>query len=226
MESFLTAAAWRTLDATAARPLPTDDALAALELHGSICEVGADEGVWGALLRKRGLVHVVCYAHEPPAHAFTHVLPGDEKMAAHHADRTLLLVRGAKQLDECEAINAFMQAGGRLVAHVGELQVPALASFAALLAAAFEKQVTVALPSDQLTIWQRKPAPAAAGAASCGVLDVRLELVDMEAPEWANPPKEPPKPFEPVIGGRTVQPTMSREAMQKAFEDSLPDGFL
>ena len=112
------------------------------------------------------------------------------------------------------------------MAHVGDLHAPDLASFTALLLDAFEKQVTVSLPAgDRLTIWKRKQPAASGSATAYRVLDVRLELVDMEAPDWANPPKDPPKPFEPVIGGRTVKPTMSREAMRKAFEESLPDGF-
>ena len=226
MESFLAVVAWRALDAAGSRPLPTDDALATLELHGAVCEIGAEDGVWGGLLRRRGLVHCVCYAREPSEDAFTHVLPGDENMAAHHTDRTLLLVRGGKKLDEREALNAFTKAGGKLMAHVGDLHAPDLASFTALLVDAFEKQVTVSLPAgDRLTIWKRKQPAASGSATAYRVLDVRLELVDMEAPDWANPPKDPPKPFEPVIGGRTVKPTMSREAMRKAFEESLPDGF-
>jgi pimeloyl-ACP methyl ester carboxylesterase len=135
--------------------------------------------------------------------------------------------RGMRMLTPGGQVLEGAAAGGKLMAHVGDLHAPDLASFTTLLFDAFEKQVTVALPGgDRLTIWKRKQPAASGSATGYGVLDVRLELVDMEAPDWANPPKDPPKPFEPVIGGRTVKPTMSREAMRKAFEERLPDGFV
>ena len=241
MESFLTAVAMRAIEAASNRPLPTDDALAALELHGSVCEISAGAGVWSGLLRKRGLVHCVCYDSAPPAHALTHVLPGGPNMASHHTDRTLLLVRGVDPADQCTALTAFVEAGGTVVAHVGRKTAldrqrtsGAEMQLATMLADGFELQVTVDLPSsgDRLTFWQKASPPAAhSGAADlpaptkCGVLDVRLELVDMEAPDWANPPKPPSGPFQPEIGGRTIRPTMSAEAMRAEFEASLPDGF-
>ena len=241
--SFLDAVAMRAIEAASDRPLPTDDALAALELHGSVVEIEAGVGVWGALLRKRNLVHWCGYDSAPPTDALTHVLPGGPNMASHHTDRTLLLVRGLKNpADSCTALAAFVEAGGTTVAHVGgELGGPsstsADAEFSAMLAeGCFERNVTVALASSsvQLTFWQRRlPLPAAIAVGdmppptACGVLDVRLELVDMEAPEWANPPPAKPVegPFKPEIGGRSIRPTMSREEMRKQFEASLPDGF-
>ena len=242
-DSYLDAVEMRAVEAASDRPLPTDDALAALELHGAVCELGGGTGVWSALLRRRGLVHCVCYDDSAPqAHALTHVLPGGAKMAAHHADRVLLLVRGHKALDESAALTAFMDAGGDMVAHVGSLDGQCADAndvrFATMLAQAFERHVTVVLPSgnDRLTFWKRRataPPPSAASSggeppppvSACGVLDVRLELVDMEAPEWANPPKPQEGPFRPEIGGRSVQPTMSREEMRQQFEASLPEGF-
>ena len=103
-----------------ARPLPTDDALAALELHGPVCQLGTGDGVWAYGLRVRGLVDCVCYDKAPQLHTYTHVLTGDHTAAIQHADRTLLLVRGAQQLDESAALEAFSRAGGSLVAHVGQ----------------------------------------------------------------------------------------------------------
>ena len=158
-------------------------------------------------------------------------------MASHHADRTLLLVRGHSVTDDkCVALSSFMGAGGDIVAHVGgELRggqsAPADAQFASALATDFELQVTVSLPSsgDQLTFWKRRPPARVDGSdvqpAACGVLDVRLELVDMEAPDWAGPPRPQEGPFKPEIGGRSIHPTMSREAMRQQFEASLPDDF-
>ena len=60
MDSFLAAAALRSC-AAASGPLPTDDALAALELHGSNICVASTQGstLWTALLRARGLVSCV-----------------------------------------------------------------------------------------------------------------------------------------------------------------------
>ena len=59
------------------------------------------------------------------------------------------------------------------------------------------------------------------------MLDVRLELVDLEAPNWAEAPKPVGMPrgdgpaMSVVDGGRTIRPTMDRAA----FEASLPDDF-
>lgn len=251
-QSFLAAAAARAFDAAAAaRPLPTDDALAALELLGPVCQLGAGDGVWAYGLRVRGLVDCVCYDAAPQMHSYTHVLSGGHAAASQHTDRTLLLVRGAQQLDDSAALEAFSRAGGSLVAHVGLLPVGKDAatcsgsgsgsasagsgesghdSFARELVQAFERQLTVILPGplgDRLTVWKKKAPPAPAGQTECGVLDVRLELVDLEAPDWA----EAPKPagmahgngpaMSVVDSGRTIKPTMDRAA----FEASLPDDF-
>ena len=241
-DSFLDAAMERAIDAAAIlrhRPLPNDDALAALELHGSVCELGAGDGVWSALLRKRGLIKCVSYDCMPPDHAYTHVLRGGHEMASQHADRTLLLVRGAEGIDFVAALQAFVKAGGSVLAYAGRLALPAAQSefaadgagsatapFETLLTSQFELHVTVTLPGlngDLLTFWRRKP-PISTGASACGVLDVRLELVDMEAPDWAAAPK-PPAARGPEMtvenGGRTIRPTMDRAA----FEAALPDDF-
>ena len=235
-ETFLDAAAERAIDAAAhhhGRPLPTDDALAALELHGSVFELGAGEGIWMALLRKRKLVPCVCYDRTPLPHTYAHVLAGGEEMAAQHADRTLLLVRGSKNLDLCVALDTFLAAGGSTVAYVGAFAAAAerngercdglFERFKAALQASFDRNVTVALPGsnkDLLTIWRRKLT----GAQQCGVLDVRLELVDMEAPDWAAAPKPPGSQGPEMVlenGGRTIRPAMDRAA----FEAALPDDF-
>ena len=47
MESFLTVVQCRR-DAAASRPLPTDDALATLELHGAVCQIGAEDNQLGS----------------------------------------------------------------------------------------------------------------------------------------------------------------------------------
>ena len=202
--TFLLAADERAIDCALTRPLPTDDAVAALELHGPILELGAGEGVWGALLRTRGLTTCMCYDPAPSRSAMTEVLQGDHTIICRHAsDHTLLLVRGGAH-DELAALQSYANAGGGMVAHVGSLDVAASGSsgFAAELTGGFERHVSVVLPggNDQLTFWSRKQ-PAASSAY--GVLDVRLELVDLEGPDWAAPPD--PKaaqrgPFTPEIG--------------------------
>ena len=197
--SFLLASANRTAD-TLPRPLPIDDALAALELHAPICEVGAGDGVWSALLRARGLCKVVAYDWAPPATAITEVRRGGADAASLHTDHTLLLIRPS---DCIQALRHFLQAGGHQVAHVGCL-CPA-SDFATLLESKLEKQVTVLLPaaSEALTIWQKRQ-PTQAGQATTGVLDVRLELCDLEAPDWAAPPSTANGSVRPATGNSAI----------------------
>ena len=226
MDSFLIAADTRAADAAALpadaplrRPLPTDDAIALLELFGnSIVELGAGAGVWSALIRARGLSECIAYDSDPPAQTFTQVLKkSGHEAAALHSDHTLLIVRDhSAQLNEAAALEAFVDAGGKMVAYVGVLASTADPSFAATLTASFEQQVAVALPggADQLTCWSKRASPPPAGVAAAsttGILDVRLELVDMEAPEWAaaQANQTPPGgqgPFTPEIGSRTLNP--------------------
>lgn len=239
-DTFVLAAAVRAVDASPL-PLPTDDALAALELHGPrILELGAGAGVWTALLRARRQVECcACDAAPAPAHTFTEVERCASLVEAarlHAPTHTLLLVGR----DDVEALRAFADAGGSLVAHVGALPscVLALSEFASTVALLFERMVSVALPADatppqQLTIWKRRAAPASAGQQQYGVLDVRLELVDMEAPEWARqqqqqptaaaaaaPPVQPPGAPHVSVSGNKI--TFSS---RKEFEDALPEGF-
>jgi hypothetical protein len=47
MKSFLAVVQCRR-DAAASRPLPTDDALATLELHGAVCQIGAEDNQLGS----------------------------------------------------------------------------------------------------------------------------------------------------------------------------------
>lgn len=225
MRSFLRAAEARAADAASLpadapyrRPLPTDDAIALLELFGPIVELGAGAGVWAALLRERGLAACVCYDADPPPHTFTHVERGGHEMASRHAeDHTLLLVRGAANCDEAQALQAFVDAGGTKVAYVGSPSVDS--PFAVALHHAFVREVCVVLPggADELTCWSLRPQPSSSGdgasnATTCGILDVRLELVDLEAPEWAAASAAPGNassagvdaPFMPEIGGRTL----------------------
>lgn len=142
---------------------------------------------------------------------FTPVARGGAERAAEHASSHTLLVisphattaaaaaagaAGEQPAWDAAALASFVGAGGTAVAHVGELDLPVTAldglgttsrAFRTELRDKFEKQVSVSLPNwpaaqDELTIWRKKPAGAAAGAP---VLDVKLELVDLEGPEWA-----------------------------------------
>ena len=194
MDSFLAAAALRSC-AAASGPLPTDDALAALELHGSNICVASTQGstLWTALLRARGLVSCVELGPLSPVERYN--------------DHLLLLVE-----PRCdEVLEQFMDAGGSLVALVGgESDVPQA------LSVGFSRQLTVELREHLLSVWQRVDP-----AALHGMLDVRLELVDMEAPEWASQQVNPASasvpsgtvkaPFEPTIGSRTIRPPPSAE---------------
>ena len=213
MQSFLLAADERAIDAALKRPLPTDDAIAALELHGPIVELGAGGAYWTALLRERGLTTCVCYDQSPSSTVTKVLQGGPESVVAHAEDHTLLLVRGALDLDEEAALLAYSEAGGNVVAYVGRPGMETSGSkFATALTRSRERSLSVLLPcGDRLTFWSRKPAlaPTADGtsapaAPTCGVLDVRLELVDLEAPEWAAPPTPNEGPFKPEIGSRTL----------------------
>ena len=211
--SFLAAAAARALDvAICQRPFPTDDCLAALELHAPICELGAGAGVWCHFLRQRGIAECLCFDEAPPSCCSTQVLAGGPEQAAQHSDHTLLLVQGAEHLDPARALEAFMDAGGTTVAHVGvPLDLCTSSAFAAMLLTSCELSVTVELPTDahRLTFWQkRRDAAAASSAPSFGVLDVRLELRDLEeAPDWAKPPEpnQGERIWQPEIGGRSIR---------------------
>ena len=203
-DSFLLAAGMRAVDASSPdRPLPTDSAMAALELHGAVCEVGAGAGVWSALLRARGLIDCACYDEAPPPHTYTAVVGCKASSAASlHPQSTLLMVRPSEDAD---ALQAFADGGGSVVAHAGELAVGSC--FARKLSDEFERQVTVVLAAssrDELTIWQKRSSQS-----TNAVLDVRLELVDLEAPDWAAP-RQPHAPSQMTL---------------KAFKDSLPEGF-
>ena len=212
-DSFLCAASERWADAQvllSRRPIPSDNCLAALELHEPIVELGAGAGVWCALLRQRGLADCVCYDTSPPIHTHTEVWPGSVEKATEHSDHTLLLVHGAQDLDPAAAVKTYIDGGGQTVAYAGELEGSMIA---VILLMTCELHVTVSLPGDAagaLTFWRRKPAAEPSGGlgSSCGVLDVKLELADLEdVPDWAQPPapSEGEKMFKPEIGGRTVR---------------------
>ena len=200
--SFLRSAFERAADlAVLTRPVPNDDALAALELHGPVLEISAGAGLWSGLLRARGLVDCACFDLNPPAHTYTDVQQGGLELIPQHADHTLLCVRGHAAVDhELQAISSYIAVGGTTVAYAG---VPD-ASVARALESSYERVVTVQLPAaiDQLSFWRR--APSGAAAPTYGVLDVRLELVDLETPEWAAAPAPVEQPFTPVIGSRSI----------------------
>ena len=94
-----------------------------------VVELGAGTGYWARLLHERG-VDVVAYDRWPPPsdeNRFVDAVPwftvaeGDERVVAHHATRTLLLVWPT--WDEAwagEAVARFHDAGGRTLVFVGE----------------------------------------------------------------------------------------------------------
>ena len=112
--------------------LPTEEALdlvAAVSPDG-VVEVGAGTGYWAHLLTTRG-VDVVAYDADPPPSAsntwfagrepWHPVRIGDERDAARHSDRTLLLVWPTK--DEswpADVVRSFHHAGGGRLVYVGE----------------------------------------------------------------------------------------------------------
>jgi hypothetical protein len=112
--------------------LPTDEAidLIAAWSPGGVVELGAGTGYWAHLLATRGL-DVVAYDADPPPSAtnpwfagrqpWHPVLAGDERSAARHASRTLLLVwptRGS--VWAADAVESFHDAGGTRLVYVGE----------------------------------------------------------------------------------------------------------
>ena len=111
--------------------VPTEDALAAIATHAphGVVEVGAGTGYWARLLAERG-ISVVAFDVAPPpdpnnqffagAEPWYSVESGDERVAAAHADRTLLLVWPTRESWPTEALRLYAAAGGERVAYVGE----------------------------------------------------------------------------------------------------------
>jgi hypothetical protein len=111
--------------------VPTEAALDAVIAHSpaGIVELGAGTGYWARLLADRGL-DVVAYDVEPPpsprneffpgCETFFDVRPGDERVVAVHADRTLLLVWPTREEWAASALRRFAAAGGSRVVFVGE----------------------------------------------------------------------------------------------------------
>jgi hypothetical protein len=112
--------------------VPTDAALEAIAAcsPNGLFELGAGTGHWAALLARRG-VDVIAYDVAPPpspanawfagVQPWHRVLPGDERVAERHGDRTLLLVWPTwNETWPSDAIDAYRVAGGDRVVFVGE----------------------------------------------------------------------------------------------------------
>lgn len=116
--------------------IPNRRALRALAVVAPLVEIGAGTGYWSFLLRQMG-VDILAYDANPPldeAHTneysrnglavgqvWTEVLPGGPEQAALHSDRTLFLC-WPPSYDPMgfDALSAYRQAGGRLLAYVGD----------------------------------------------------------------------------------------------------------
>ena len=112
--------------------VPDDAALALVAHHApnGVVEVGAGLGYWARLLADRG-TDVVAYDLAPPPSPdnqwFSGVEPwfpiaaGDERIAAEHPDRTLLLVWPTRNEDwGADAALLHAAAGGQRLVYVGE----------------------------------------------------------------------------------------------------------
>ena len=112
--------------------VPTDNALDAIARHApyGVVEVGAGTGYWAWQLEALG-VDVIAYDLLPPPsaenewfagrQAWTSVCQGDERAAAAHPDRCLLLCwPTANTVWPGDAVEAFHGAGGTTIAVVGE----------------------------------------------------------------------------------------------------------
>jgi hypothetical protein len=108
---------------------PAADAIVAWAPSGLV-EVGAGAGYWARLLAKRGLT-VAAYDRDPPpspanpwfagVDPWFEVVAGDERKAAAHPDRCLLLVWPTKnETWAADAVRLFHQAGGQRMVYVGE----------------------------------------------------------------------------------------------------------
>lgn len=120
------------LTARYAFAIPTDRALATIQLHSphGVVEIGAGTGYWASLLHGLG-VPVVAYDLAPPmspdnkwfhsSAAWCDVLQGDETAVDQHAERTLLLVWPTRdEVWPAQALTRFHAVGGRTVVYVGE----------------------------------------------------------------------------------------------------------
>lgn len=112
--------------------IPNDDALDAIAAASprGLVELGAGTGYWARLLHERG-VDVVAYDLWPASSGRNRfvdddvqwfpVQEGDERTAARHADRTLLLVWPTwNETWPADAVAAFHAAGGSTLVFVGE----------------------------------------------------------------------------------------------------------
>lgn len=111
--------------------IPDERALKLLSELAPLVEVGAGGGYWAAQLRARG-VDIVAYDARPggpspterngrPIRMWTSVLAGDARAAAQHPERTLFLCWPPYDSPMAlEALSAYLDAGGRTLAYVGE----------------------------------------------------------------------------------------------------------
>ncbi|WP_322489320.1 hypothetical protein [Chloroflexus sp.] len=156
--------------------IPNRKALCALAAAAPLVEIGAGNGYWAFLLRQMG-VDILAYDANPPlgeghtneysrnslvvGQVWTDVLPGGPEQAALHADRALFLC-WPPSYDPMgyDALSAYRQAGGRLLAYVGDF-TPACGdeAFREALREQWMMIGAITIPrwyamKDSLTFWQ------------------------------------------------------------------------
>lgn len=152
--------------------VPSREAIAALAELSPLIEIGAGTGYWAWLLRQAGAdVRAFDRNVEAPPH-WTEVERGGPEKAREHPERTLFLCwpplaegtgQGVGEGMSEECLAAFSEAGGRLVASIGEVGAGARtgsAGFRSRLEREFVLEREIELPrwpgyDDRLRIYRR-----------------------------------------------------------------------
>jgi hypothetical protein len=161
---------WQAFSAAVARhfawAVPTEEAIAAIRKPGSgVVEIGAGSGYWAWLMQQAG-IEVAAFDLDPPPFTWAEVQRGDERAAAAHPDKTLLLCWPPWATGV--ASRALAAYRGEHVAYVGEwMGFNAEPEFFAALLWSFECIDVVDIPQwymrdDRLMVFRRRSVPGAA----------------------------------------------------------------
>jgi hypothetical protein len=151
--------------------IPNEEALAEIQKHGPVVEIGAGKGYWASLLRERG-AKVAAFDkfplemgkneyHDVGDRPFTEIEKGSVEQVRKFPDHKLLLVWPPP--NEPMALNALNQYKGKTVFYVGEEHADYIGdmAFQRQLNERFEIKKQIPLPNfpgydDMLHVYERK----------------------------------------------------------------------